>query len=152
MGLRDQRPIKVVAGLIYRDGHLLACQRRVDGAFPLKWEFPGGKVEGAEEDLAALERELREELAIGVRRAAPFRQYDHVYENGLRVSLCFYKVIEHDGEPENLVFERILWVSLADLETLDFLDGDRPLIVELVSSGGPALLDFARDFQRPKKT
>ena len=37
--------ITVVAGLIQQGGLLLVCQRRRDGAFALKWEFPGGKVE-----------------------------------------------------------------------------------------------------------
>ena len=40
--------ITVVAGLIQQDGQLLVCQRRRDGAFALKWEFPGGKVESGE--------------------------------------------------------------------------------------------------------
>ena len=44
----SQPTITVVAGLIQRDGLLLICQRRRDGAFPLKWEFPGGKVEPGE--------------------------------------------------------------------------------------------------------
>jgi 8-oxo-dGTP diphosphatase len=137
--IRD-KPIKVVAGLIYRDGRLLACRRRADGSFPLKWEFPGGKVEGAEEEVTALRRELREELAIDVRGAELLWQHDHSYENGPTVSLRFYKVSEFDGVPENLVFDQISWCRLSDLEALDFLDGDRPLIARLVSQGGYALL------------
>ena len=61
--------LTVVAGLIYKDGRLLVCQRRPGGAFPLKWEFPGGKVEKGESDIDALRRELREELAVEVREA-----------------------------------------------------------------------------------
>ena len=44
--------ITVVAGLIQQGGQLLVCQRRRDGAFALKWEFPGGKVEPGETSLA----------------------------------------------------------------------------------------------------
>jgi len=130
--------IKVVAGLIYRDGRLLACQRRADGAFPLKWEFPGGKIEKGEEDFEALRRELREELAIDVRAAEFFSEHDHNYNNGPAVSLRFYNVSEFDGEPQNLVFEQISWLKLSDLEALDFLDGDRPLIARLVSGARTA--------------
>ncbi|MGH7797038.1 MAG: (deoxy)nucleoside triphosphate pyrophosphohydrolase [Candidatus Binatia bacterium] len=133
-------PIKVVAGLIYRDERLLVCQRRADGAFPLKWEFPGGKVEGGEAEVAALRRELCEELAIEVREAKFFCRHDHSYKNGLRVSLRFYNVCGFDGEPQNLVFERISWLKLSDLEQLDFLDGDRPLIAELAAGEGAAVL------------
>ena len=133
--------IEVVAGLLYRDQQLLACRRRADGAFPLKWEFPGGKIEAGEEDIAALRRELREELAIEVRQARFICEQDHSYENGPMVSLRFYIVSEFDGEPQNLVFERISWLELSDLEGLDFLDGDRPLVRQLAAPGGAALLE-----------
>src|SRR5919197_4408282 len=56
--------IMVVAGLIQQGGKLLICQRRRDGAFALKWEFPGGKVEPGETYEHGLHRELREELGI----------------------------------------------------------------------------------------
>jgi len=39
-------PLEVAAGLIFQEGRLLVCQRRKEGPFPLKWELPGGKVEG----------------------------------------------------------------------------------------------------------
>ena len=135
----ERSPVKVVAGLIYRDGRLLGCQRRADGAFPLKWEFPGGKVEEGENDVAALTRELREELAIEVRCAKLIWQHDYSYPQGPWVSLRFYQLSEFDGEPQNLVFEKISWFDLADLEALDFLEGDRPLIVQLVSHGNELL-------------
>lgn len=139
--MTSTRFIKVVAGLIYRDGRLLVCQRRGNSAFPLKWEFPGGKVEEDEDEVAALKRELREELAIEVRRVKFFGQHDHSYDDGPAVSLRFYKVSEFAGIPQNLVFEQISWVKLAALESLDFLDGDRPLITRLVSSAGAALFE-----------
>ena len=140
MTLRGNTPIKVVAGLIYRDGRLLVCQRRADAAFPLKWEFPGGKVEGGETELAALTRELYEELAIEVRKAKFFCEHDHSYPKGPTVSLRFYNVCDFEGEPQNLVFERISWRKLSDLEQLDFLDGDCPLIAELTAIDAAALL------------
>src|ERR1044071_5108457 len=59
------RPRKlVVAGLLARDGRVLVTQRRADQALPLQWELPGGKVEPGEAPVAALARELREELGV----------------------------------------------------------------------------------------
>ena len=55
----SSKQIEVVAGLIFRDGRVLACQRREDAAFPLKWEFPGGKIESGENAAEALRRELK---------------------------------------------------------------------------------------------
>jgi len=133
MNQNANKVINVVAGLIYRGGRLLVCQRRADGAFPLKWEFPGGKVEGGEADVDALRRELREELAIEAREAGFIVQHDHSYKNGPAVCLRFYNVYEFDGEPQNLVFQQISWLKIVDLDQLDFLDGDRPLIARLVS-------------------
>ena len=57
----------VVAGLILGDDQrILITQRRADQALPLQWEFPGGKVEPGEAPVAALVRELREELGVTV--------------------------------------------------------------------------------------
>ena len=127
--------ITVVAGLIYRDGRLLVCQRRDDGPFPLKWEFPGGKVEIGESDIDALRRELREELAVEACAAVFICQYDHSYPAGPTVSLRFYHVSEFTGAVKNLIFKQISWCKFADLAQLDFLEGDRPIIQKLLLGG-----------------
>ena len=57
----------VVAAVIERDGCVLIAQRKRTGQHPLKWEFPGGKVEPGEAPEAAVVRELEEELAIRAR-------------------------------------------------------------------------------------
>ena len=132
--------IEVVAGLIFRDGRLLACQRHESAAFPLKWEFPGGKVEAGESDVEALRRELLEELGIAVQDAKQVFHHEHVYPEGPEVSLRFFRILSHDGAMQNLVFQRIAWVDLAELDQLDFLEGDRPLIQRLVTDGCAALI------------
>ena len=134
------RHIDVVAGLIFRDGRLLACQRHEGGAFPLKWEFPGGKVELGESDVEALRRELREELGIAVLEAKQIFHYEHVYPDGPEVSLRFFQIVSYEGVMQNLVFQSIAWVDLIELEQLDFLEGDRPLIRRLVADGAAALV------------
>jgi 8-oxo-dGTP diphosphatase len=124
-------PIRVVAGLIFRDKQILICQRRATAAFALKWEFPGGKVENDEGDLDALRRELKEELAIDVRAAELFRRYEHTYQAGPTVTLHFYRVRNFEGDPKNLVFQQMLWVDVVELKDFDFLDGDRRLIEQI---------------------
>ncbi len=54
----------VVAGVIVRNGLYLIGQRKNGDRHPLKWEFPGGKVERGETPREALARELQEELGI----------------------------------------------------------------------------------------
>lgn len=139
MNQNATKVINVVAGLICQNGKLLVCQRRADGAFPLKWEFPGGKVEERETDIDALRRELREELTIEMREAALVYQHTHCYPNGPTVSLRFYSIHDFDGEAQNAVFEKISWVKVADLDHIDFLEGDRPIIEKLLVEGDSLL-------------
>jgi 8-oxo-dGTP diphosphatase len=55
---------RVVAALIWKNGKILICQRTRHQPMPLKWEFPGGKIEEGEQPRDALRRELHEELGI----------------------------------------------------------------------------------------
>lgn len=133
--------IDVVAGLIWRDKRILVCQRSAVSAFPLKWEFPGGKVEASEADEEALRRELKEELGIDVLEYCPIYQHEHTYAGGPTVSLRFFKIVQFRGLVQNLVFHNIVWVDLEQLAALDFLDGDKPFIEKLTAAGGA---DFLR--------
>ncbi|MFQ5539896.1 MAG: (deoxy)nucleoside triphosphate pyrophosphohydrolase [Candidatus Binatia bacterium] len=127
-------PMEVVAALIYRDDRLLVCQRKERDSFPLKWEFPGGKVERGEGPLGALRRELREELGIEVQSAREVFRHAHSYSSGTEVELIFYRVKQYSGVVMNLVFQELLWVDKDEIQKLDFLEGDRPLI-ELIVRG-----------------
>ena len=51
--------ITVAAGILKQNGRILICQRKRTGAFPLQWEFPGGKVEAGEDARTCVKRELR---------------------------------------------------------------------------------------------
>jgi 8-oxo-dGTP diphosphatase len=126
--------IEVVAGLIFRRGKILACQRKSKGSFPLKWEFPGGKIEKGETYAAALRRELREELGIDIKVATEVLQYEHRYPGECEVQLHFFRIGDYRGEIQNFVFERLKWLAVDDLGTIDFLEGDLPLVRFLRSS------------------
>ena len=133
MATDGSKRIDVVAGLIFCHGRVLACQRREDAAFPLKWEFPGGKIENGESAAKALRRELKEELSIDVLGSAEVHQHEHCYPDGPTVQLRFFEVLQYRGEVENRVFQQIAWVELAELAQLDFLEGDKPLIEKLAT-------------------
>jgi 8-oxo-dGTP diphosphatase len=131
--------IEVVAGLIFRRGKILACQRGGQGPFPLKWEFPGGKVEKGEAYGAALHRELREELGIKIGTATPVLHYQYGYPGDCEVQLHFFRICDYQGEIKNLVFKRLSWLAVDDLEAVDFLEGDLPLVEFLRSSEAAGL-------------
>lgn len=115
----------VVAGVIERGGRILIAQRKPDGAHPLKWEFPGGKVEPGELPETALVRELQEELAIQATIDREITRYEFQYAvAATAILLIFYHVLEFEGEPRNLNFERIEWAPKDRLREFDFLEGD----------------------------
>jgi 8-oxo-dGTP diphosphatase len=118
----------VVAALIEREGRLLIAQRRPDGQHPLKWEFPGGKVEPEETPEAALARELEEELTIRARIGREITRYEYQYPGRPPILLIFYRAADFEGEPCNLVFEQIRWESPQRLGEYDFLEGDADFI------------------------
>ncbi len=127
-------PIAVVAGLIYQGKRLLVCQRKAGGPFGLKWEFPGGKVEAGEQSFAALCRELREELNIEVESAREVFRNTHRYgAPPVEIELTFFLVESYRGAATNRVFNEIRWAEFEELRTLDFLDGDLPLIDRLLN-------------------
>lgn len=136
-----RKAIEVVAGLIIRDGRVLICQRSAAAKFPLKWEFPGGKVESGEDPSEALRRELREELGIEIVESKEIARHVHDYNDMPPVELRFYRVIRYQGDVKNLIFEQVVWAEPRNLEQFDFLEGDLPLIKTLTDpkSGGWAV-------------
>jgi len=116
--------IQVAAAVIERGGLILIGQRKRGSRHPLKWEFPGGKLEPGETPRAALKRELREELAIHAVVGEELDSYHVQYPGGTLTRLFFFHVTEFSGEPRNLAFEQIVWARRGLLSTYDFLEGD----------------------------
>ena len=135
----EPKAIEVVAGLIVRDGRVLVCQRSAASKFPLKWEFPGGKAEPGDDPSEALRRELREELAIEVTESKEFTRHVHHYKEMPPVELRFYQVASYRGKVKNLIFQKITWAKIRDLEQFDFLEGDVPLIKALTGPNADGL-------------
>ncbi len=129
--------IRVAAGILVRGERVLICQRKRGGPFPLKWEFPGGKLGEGESAGSALRRELMEELSIAVPPEAlqKLQRIRHRYPGGPDVELHFFRVTGFAGQPVNLAFEALAWVKAADLVRYDFLEADRPLIARIAAGG-----------------
>ncbi len=85
----------VVAALIVQNGKVLICQRTRHQTMPLKWEFPGGKVEPNEQPVDALRRELEEELGIRAQIGPQAAVIRHTYKDGTAVELT-YDFLEAD--------------------------------------------------------
>ena len=124
---------RVVAALIVQDGKLLVCQRTRHQTMPLKWEFPGGKIEEGEQPRDALRRELDEELGIQATIGDELARIQHEYPNGGMVELRFYVVRQYQGKLENLIFKDIQWSEPKDLPKFDFLEADLTLVKDLAA-------------------
>lgn len=122
---------QVVAALMTRGDEILSCQRTQYQALPLKWEFPGGKIEAGEQPEEALRRELDEELGIIAEIGREIAHLQHTYHNGNSVNLRFFHVERYQGELQNRIFREIRWVNRRELPVLDFLDADRELVRQL---------------------
>src|SRR3984885_14206801 len=124
---------RVVAGLIVKDGKLLVCQRTRHQTMPLKWEFPGGKIEEREQPRDALRRELDEELGIHATIGDEVARIQHEYPNGGMVELRFFVVREFAGEIENRIFRDMQWADPKNLGGFDFLEADLTLVRDLAA-------------------
>jgi 8-oxo-dGTP diphosphatase len=119
---------QVVAALIVKDEKILVCQRTRHQTMPLKWEFPGGKIETGEQPRDALRRELDEELGINATIGEEVMRIRHRYKTGNSVELRFYVVREYAGTIENRIFREIRWATRSELPAYDFLEADAKLV------------------------
>ena len=122
---------QVVAAVIAQNGKLLVCQRTRHQTMPLKWEFPGGKIEEGEQPRDALRRELEEELGIRATIGDEIARLQHTYPNGSAVELRFFVVREYECELENRIFRDLQWSLPRGLPSFDFLEADASLVKDL---------------------
>jgi 8-oxo-dGTP diphosphatase len=126
--------VQVVAAIFQKDGKILVGQRTPDQSHPLKWEFPGGKVEPGESLEQALARELEEELGIQGAAGDLITRYPFTYPGKAPIELIFFRVRDFSGEPQNLIFHDLRWHPRFELATLDFVEGDREFIHGIYTS------------------
>jgi 8-oxo-dGTP diphosphatase len=122
---------RVVAALIFQHEQILVCQRTRHQTMPLKWEFPGGKIEEGEQPRDALHRELEEELGIDAKIGQEVSRIVHEYPGGGSVELRFFQVNEYQGTIENKIFRDIRWSLRSELSQYDFLEADLTLVRDL---------------------
>jgi 8-oxo-dGTP diphosphatase len=126
------KQIEVVAAIIHdTNGRIFATQRGY-GDFKDGWEFPGGKMEPGETPEEALRREIWEELEtrIAVERLVQTVEYD--YPDFHLTMHCFWCHIE-SGHLLLKEHEAARWLSLSDIESVDWLPADREVVKRLRS-------------------
>ena len=120
----------VVVGLVWnRDGKLLVCKMPENrGVFPGAWGFAGGGIEPGERMVAALQRELREELGIEIEDPQPAFFKDCLHSKTLpdgsqqmiyMIFLVFHCRAESTEIRLNDEFSEFRWVTESEAQELD---------------------------------
>ncbi|MBI5475354.1 MAG: (deoxy)nucleoside triphosphate pyrophosphohydrolase [Ignavibacteriales bacterium] len=131
--------IKVAVGIIFRNKtELLLCQRKPHLPYPLKWEFPGGKVITGETMEECLHRELKEELEINAVIGRLYHSQEYVYSNSGTFNIFYYLITSYSGEIINKVFESHRWIPISELSNYDILEGNKDVIEKLLHIKYPA--------------
>ena len=118
--------IVVTAAIVERDGAYLVTRRLKGVHLEGLWEFPGGKCDSGESHAACLEREMLEELDVGVRVGREVFSIAHAYPERT-VELHFFEC-ELMGEPRPLLGQEMKWVRREELRALPFPPADAELI------------------------
>ncbi len=130
----DAQTIRVVAGVIGRDGTYLITQRRPGAVLPLLWEFPGGRVEPTETDAEALQREVEHRLGVTVAVGQLISFVSHPYER-YTVDLYLYECSLSMGEPAALAVNDFRWVLSNEFERYPFTPADEASMNKLLGLG-----------------
>ena len=132
-GVGSPSPVPVVCAVIEQDGRVLVAQRPPNKLLPLKWEFPGGKVEPGEEPAAAITREIREELGCDVRVLRALTPFDHDYQTVVIRMIPFVCAL-NPASPAPHAHEHVAlaWVSPAELHAFDLAAADWPVVAAIL--------------------
>ena len=96
-------------------------------SLPLKWEFPGGKINLGESPEECLRRELAEEMGVSIRVGKCLQVSTHHYPT-FEITLYPFICSIEKGEVVLHEHARIVWLPPEKLNTLDWAKADRPVI------------------------
>ena len=123
-------PLHVVAAALAAGGRggrrVLLAQRRADAHQGGRWEFPGGKVEPGESAVAALARELREELGVELLSARPLIRFPYRYPE-FAMDFEVFRA-RWRGRPRGCEGQELRWAGLAELQELEVPPASGPVI------------------------
>lgn len=120
--------IEVVAAVIRHGGAILVARRAAHVGNPGRWEFPGGKVEPGEQPVAALLREIREELDVDIRVLEHFTTDDTEVDGRIIRLACYFALLEAEAPTVSTDHDALAWVSGAELDDLWWAEPDLPAV------------------------
>jgi len=126
--------IEVVAAIVFSEGRIFATQRGY-GEFSGLWEFPGGKIEFGETPQQALVREISEELDIEIEVGTLIETVEYDYPAFHLSMHCFKCGLVPGQVPYLREHSAAKWLSLSELETVEWLPADIEVVRKLKNIG-----------------
>ncbi len=123
----NMQHIQVACAIIENGGKVFAAQRSATMSMPLKWEFPGGKIDEGESPEECLRRELIEELGIEVAAVQSMPQTTHHYQS-FSVTLHPFICEITSGEINLHEHRAMVWLAVEELHKLDWAEADWPVL------------------------
>ena len=120
--------IEVCCAIIVKESKILAVQRGPESRHPWKWEFPGGKINPDETAEEGIVREIEEELILEIEVVKPLLGIEFAYGEAepFRLTPFVCRILSGKINLTEHIAQR--WLSLEELETMDWQDADRELI------------------------
>lgn len=123
--------INVTCAIIKIDNKILVTQRSEKMKLPLKWEFPGGKLEDNESELDCIKREIREELHLEIEVLE--RLSNSVFDYGaFKINLIPFIANYISGDIVLTEHKDYKLIDKSELINLDWADADITIVEEFL--------------------
>ena len=124
-------PIRVTCAIITHQNKILVVQRSNRMSLPMKWEFPGGKIEAGETETDCIKREILEELNIEIEVLERLTPSIHNYPT-FSIELIPYTANYVSGILNLKEHHQYLLLDKDKLNTLDWAEADLPIVNEIM--------------------
>lgn len=125
------RIINVTCAIILKDKKILVAQRNEKMKLPLKWEFPGGKLEINESEIDCIKREIKEEINIDIEVLQKLSNNIHDYGT-FKINLIPFIVQYISGEIKLAEHKDYKLLERSQLLNLDWAEADLPIVEEFL--------------------
>ena len=126
--------ILVTCAIIEHNQKVLCAQRSKKMNLPLKWEFPGGKVEEGEDFESCLKREIKEELGVEIEVTERLPSNTHAYSNQKYIKLIPFRCSLRTFEIDLKEHLKIEWSSPRELLKFDWAEADIPIVQNYIQN------------------
>ena len=116
------------------EGKVLICQRSEQMSLPMKWEFPGGKMEPGEDEALTIVREIKEELHLDIEVHERLEAVEHRYPT-FRIRLIPFLAEITGGKLKLEEHRDAKWLPVTELTGYDWAPADMPIVERLMARG-----------------